>query len=272
MKSNFFIVGLLLLSIVLISSIKTDIPNILNINQRFVKIEDNLYVDKYEISIKDYKLFLFDKKQKSEDYSNLIYDSTKWTCGIINYPDLQDYYFNHSAYINYPIVSISYDAAQEFCEWLSVKYNSNLEKKYNKVVFRLPSEEEFIKVASSGFDLKKTLYPWGKNKLIDSKNKKLCNFWRLNQDEIDYNGKVFNYDNIINHFDNEIEIINSYSPNKYGVFNIVGNVSEMLQEKNYAMGGDFLSTGYNVRITSKKEFKNYDVSVGFRVYMEIIEY
>ncbi len=272
MRSKLFIVGLLLLTIVVISFYKTDIPNVLNVNQRFVKIQDNLYVDKYEISIKDYKLFLVDKKQKSEDYSNLIYDSTKWTSSIVNYPDLQDYYFNHNAYINYPIVSISYDAAQEFCDWLSVKYNSSLKKKYKKVIFRLPTEDEFVKVAGSGFDIKKILYPWGSNKLIDSENKKLCNFWRLNQDEIDYNGKAFNYDNIINHFDNDIEIINSYKPNKYGVFNIVGNVSEMVQEKNHAMGGDYLSTGYNVRITSKKEFKESDISVGFRVYLEILEY
>ena len=272
MKSTFFIVSLLLLTIVLVSTNKTDFPNIINVNQRFVKIENNLYVDKYEISVKDYKLFLFDKKQKSADYSNIIYDSTKWTSGIVNYPALQDTYFNHNAYINHPIVSISYNAAIEFCDWLSVKYNSNTARKYKKVVFRLPTEQEFIKAAASSFDTKKIFYPWGSNNLIDSKNQKLCNFWRLNQDEIDYNGKTFNYDNIINDFDNEIEIVNSYSPNKYGVFNIVGNASEMIQEKNIAMGGDYLSTGYNVKVISKKEFKGNDVSVGFRVYMEIIEY
>lgn len=272
MKTKFLTMSLSLLTIILTSFNKTDIPTILNVNQRFVKIESNLYVDRFEVSIKDYKLFLFDKKQKGEDYSTLIYDSTKWTSGIVNYQALQNSYFNHNAYINYPIVSISYDAALEFCDWLTVKYNLNTERKYKKVVFRLPTEREFIKVAGSGFDTKKIFYPWGSNNLIDSKNQKLCNFWRLNQDEIDYNGETFNYDNIINNFDNDIEITNSYSPNKYGVFNIVGNVSEMIKKKGIAMGGDFLSTGYNVRITSKKEFKGSDISVGFRVYMQILEY
>ena len=46
----------------------------------------------------------------------------------------------------------------------------------------------------------------------------------------------------------------------------------MIQKKGVAMGGDFLSTGHNVRITSKKEFKGRNISVGFRVYMEIIEH
>ncbi len=272
MKSKILILGLSLLTIIILSSSKTDIANILNVKQRFVKIEDNIYVDKFEISVKDYKLFLNDKKQKGEDCTNLIYDSTKWTSGIVNFPALQDLYFNHNSYNNYPVVSISYESAVEFCEWLSVKYNSAAGKEYKKIIFRLPTEEEFIKVAGSGFDTEKIFYPWGINTLIDSKNQKLCNFWRLNQEDITYDGRTFKYDNIINNIDNSIEIVNSYSPNKYGVFNIVGNVSEMIQEKNNAMGGDYLSTGYNVRITSKKEFKDSDIAVGFRVYMEIIEF
>ena len=109
MKAKILILSLL--TIVLLSSNKIDIATILNANERFVKIENNLYVDKYEVSVKDYKLFLFDKKQKGKDYSNLIYDSTKWTSGVVNYPELQDNYFNNNAYNNYPIVSISYDAA-----------------------------------------------------------------------------------------------------------------------------------------------------------------
>jgi len=271
MKSKTFIVSLSLLTVILISAFKTDIPNILNVSQRFVKIENNLYADKYETSINDYKLFLFDMKKNGKDYSNLTYDSTKWTSGIVNYQALQDYYFNDNAYINYPVVSISYDAALEFCNWLTKKYNSDSKKKYKKVVFRLPTEKEFIKAASSGSDTKKTLYPWG-NTLMDSKHQKRCNFGILHQEDISYDGKTFKYNHPANSFDNSVEGINSYSPNKYGVYNIVGNVSEMIQAKNYAMGGDFLSTGYDVRITSKKEFKDKDIFVGFRVYMEILEY
>jgi hypothetical protein len=46
----------------------------------------------------------------------------------------------------------------------------------------------------------------------------------------------------------------------------------MIQENHIAMGGDWKSTGYNVKITSKKQYQNSDVTVGFRVYMEIIEF
>ena len=46
----------------------------------------------------------------------------------------------------------------------------------------------------------------------------------------------------------------------------------MIQEEGIAMGGDFFSTGYNVRITSKSRYeKGGSARVGFRVYMEIIE-
>jgi len=66
------------------------------------------------------------------------------------------------------------------------------------------------------------------------------------------------------------EPVYNYQPNPYGIFNIVGNVSEMIQENDNAMGGDFLSSGYNVRIKSKKKFTEPKCNVGFRVYMEIL--
>lgn len=38
------------------------------------------------------------------------------------------------------------------------------------------------------------------------------------------------------------------------------------------MGGDCYSTGYNVRFNSKQKYDTYSPLVGFRVYMEIIEF
>lgn len=271
MKTKIRIISLLLITIIFLSSKEVEIPNVLNTNKRFVKIEDNLFVDKYEVCIKDYKFFLANKKLEEKDISNLIYDSTKWTSGTLSYSHMEHYYFNLKSFENHPIVAISYDAVLEFCNWLSEKYNSDSERKFKKVIFRLPTEKEFIKVAISDFEKNKIFYPWGYNSLIDSKNQNLCNFARLSQKDIDFDGKSFTYKSIID-FENDIETVNSYRPNKLGVFNIVGNASEMIQDKGYAMGGDFLSTGYNVRVTSKKKFKDKDITVGFRVYMEIIEF
>ena len=51
-----------------------------------------------------------------------------------------------------------------------------------------------------------------------------------------------------------------------------GNVAEMIDKEHIAMGGDCYSTGYNVRFNSKQKYDTYSPLVGFRVYMEIIEF
>ena len=69
----------------------------------------------------------------------------------------------------------------------------------------------------------------------------------------------------------DIGHVASYPPNPYGLHNIVGNVSEMIQEEGVAMGGDWMTTGY--KITTKKKYEKGGAAwIGFRVYMEIIEF
>jgi formylglycine-generating enzyme required for sulfatase activity len=95
------------------------------------------------------------------------------------------------------------------------------------------------------------------------------------QEYLDYNDsthRLEHHDYFLFGCNNTVHVA-SYEPNPYGLYNMVGNLSDMIQEEGIAMGGDWLSTGYNVRITSKKKYENGGaVTVGFRVYMEIVEY
>jgi formylglycine-generating enzyme required for sulfatase activity len=284
MKYLSLFIALLLLGIVLgASSSKKSLPAVLDFDKRFVKVDDNFYVDKYEVSVEDYQIFLNDKKGKGEDCTLLMYDSTQWRRRFSWNSPMMDFYFNSEAYRSYPVVCITYTAANEFCKWLTEKYHSNPNRKYKQVKFRLPTEQEFIKAAISNYDHTKIFYPWGNNGLYE-KGEKRCNFFEMRQEDLDFKQqedldlkygyaivKYHNIQNIITFFNFEIEPVTSYKPNPYGVFNIVGNVSEMIQEEHIAMGGDWMSTGYNVKITSKKQYENSDATVGFRVYMEIIE-
>jgi formylglycine-generating enzyme required for sulfatase activity len=268
---TFFFTAVLLIAILLCGfSTKQDIPVIINYNQRFVKVDDNFFVDKYEVTIKDYQLFLKERKEKGLDNSLVIYDSAQWGFEA-GFSANEGYFFNYETQSDYPIVCISHNAAKEFCDWVTEKYNANPGREYKKVIFRLPTEEEFVKVASSNYDPQKIFYPWGNNLLFDPHKTKLCNFFMLNQEDLDYNNGKLEYHNILNSFNNGIELVGNYAPNPLGVYDIVGNVSEMTQENHIAMGGDWKSSGFNVKITSKKEYDKADVSVGFRVYMEIIE-
>lgn len=238
-------------------------------NKRFVKIDEKLYVDKFEVTVHDYFTFLDEVKKNGRDISILMYDSTSWRHIINNKSMVEDSYFNKSIYFFYPIIGISNFAAQEFCKWLTEKYNADPNRKFYKVVFRLPTEQEFIKVAISIYDTTKSLYPWGYQSLYNRKIKKNCNFLEIDQTKIDLTEKGWHIQELNIH--PMPESVNSYKPNPYGIYNIVGNVSEMIQEDHYAMGGDYLSSGYNVRINSKKYFREQISTIGFRVYMEILD-
>jgi formylglycine-generating enzyme len=237
-------------------------------NKRFVKVDEKLYVDKFEVTVHDYVTFLDEVKKSGRDNSILMYDSDCWRQNSSFSEAILEYYFNYSSYNNYPIVGISHFAAQEFCKWLTEKYNADPNRKFKKVVFRLPTEQEFIKVARSTFDTI-IFYPWGYPSLYNSKREKCCNFLEIDQINIDLKENGFEIKEY-NNFSSMTEPVYSYLPNPYGIYNIVGNVSEMIQEDHYAMGGDYLSTGYNVRIKSKKKYAEPTSSIGFRVYMEIL--
>jgi formylglycine-generating enzyme required for sulfatase activity len=276
-KKLIFNVLLLLLVVVLCGASKKpeEIPYIVDFNKRFVPVEKNLYADKYEATTKDFQLFLKEKREAGVDCSLLIYDSTLWRGRHIYNEPYVNYYFSHSAFRHFPIVCVSHYAVNEFCKWLTEKYENSPQKKYKKVVFRLPTETEYRKAAYSVYDSTKIVYPWGHNGLY-SKNQQLCNFLELQQEKLNFNDSTYKIEYrgyVLFESSPAPALVYEYTPNPYGLYNIVGNVSEMIQEEGIAMGGDWFSAGYDVRIYSKKRYENKGTPyVGFRVYMEIIEF
>lgn len=69
--------------------------------------------------------------------------------------------------------------------------------------------------------------------------------------------------------------VESYFPNGYGLYNMAGNVSEMLAEKGRTKGGNWNSPGYYLRIDAPDEFGGQLMEpspyVGFRVFAQLIE-
>ena len=56
-----------------------------------------------------------------------------------------------------------------------------------------------------------------------------------------------------------------------GLYDAVGNVAEMIDEKGKACGGSWNDPSEKSTIHSVKEFNGADETVGFRVFMEVIE-
>ena len=65
--------------------------------------------------------------------------------------------------------------------------------------------------------------------------------------------------------------VGTYFPNKIGLFDVIGNIAEMTDEPGIAMGGSWNHTPEESTISSMYNYKGHDISVGFRLFMEVIE-
>ncbi len=166
---------------------------------------------------------------------------------------------------NAPVQNISHAAAQQYCEWITRVYNCNTgKKKFKKVLFRLPTQEEWTLAAAGG--KKQVPYPWGGYYLRNSKGCYLCN---LNATEpcgdcpegkgADNDGGFFTVP------------VTSYFPNDFGLYCVSGNVAEMLQQEGITMGGSWKDIGYKCQISVTDQYTESGPTIGFRVFMEVIE-
>ena len=62
-----------------------------------------------------------------------------------------------------------------------------------------------------------------------------------------------------------------YAPNAFGVYDMCGNVAEMIVDEGKAVGGSFDSSGYDVRVESMEEYQDVSPLVGFRPILIIKE-
>lgn len=233
---------------------------------------DAFVMQKTEVSNKDYRAFLNDLKEKGDmgKLSVAQIDSVKWRVPGMHNEPFVEYYHKHPAYDNYPVVNVSREAAELYCEWLSNVW----EKEHGqKVIFRLPSEYEWAYAAKGGVS---NIFPWDDPYVRNEKGEFRANFRVIYQSELKLdNGKV-----TIAGIDSAGEAIqgqqeratitapvDSYWPNSYGLYNMAGNVAELTSD-GAIKGGSWLSTGYYLRIEAESEYSEDDVPspfVGFRV-------
>jgi formylglycine-generating enzyme required for sulfatase activity len=62
-----------------------------------------------------------------------------------------------------------------------------------------------------------------------------------------------------------------YFPNGMGLYDVVGNVAEMTDEKGKACGGSWNHPPEESTIKSINVYKGPDAAIGFRILMEVIE-
>ncbi|NVK64771.1 MAG: SUMF1/EgtB/PvdO family nonheme iron enzyme [Flavobacteriales bacterium] len=230
------------------------------------------YMSATEITNLQYAEFLYDllRKGEKDKYEIAKVDTNGWNSFVENasFEPMATHYHKHPAYHNYPVVNVSKEGAELFCEWLTEKYDS-LSNGEMKLKFRLPYRSEWIRAANGG--MTGATYSWGGPYLRNAKGCMLANFLSIGSENItrdEQTGQLRITHDIMSMQDDGAMCTasaKSYSPNDFGLYNMNGNVSELIADGNYAVGGDWYSPGYDIRNESIKEFKGPNPTVGFRV-------
>ncbi len=202
-------------------------------------------------------------------------DTLAWTGdNLFNDPYVK-YYFRHPAYQNYPVVGISYQQALGYCTYLKEKISENYPDYQLEV--RLPTKEEWIRAARGDTYF---FYPWDLFSLLDKDGNQMCNYKIIGEERIHYDRESKSYivlmgnAGIIDHMNNAGDItvaVNSYKPNEFGLYNVCGNVAEMLMEEGIAVGGSWRCPGWDVRVESAFSYKKADIDIGFRPVVSFIK-
>jgi len=296
--------------------------NIRDVDKALRSIRGNLYAMEAEVTNIQYNLFLASLEEdnqmalrKKSDYDLSGYDKAtqeffkKYVSQFRERGEFKDSVkvprIGPRDWSDYPAVNISHESAQQYCTWLTEKYNTYTgKKKYKKVKFRLPTLQEW-QIAALGYDKfqtwnlednmvdvivsgdsmsmapkrgmhksipvgKDVLYPWYGSYYYrrNPRNHLGCflgNF-KVAFVEVPCPAKNPGYDGW-----SMMGLTASYFPNDIGLYDVVGNVAEMIDENGKACGGSWDDVPSESTIQSVKKYSRPDATIGFRVFMEVVE-
>lgn len=160
---------------------------------------------------------------------NIYPDTTVWINDFnnaYNEPYMR-MYFSHAGYNDYPVVGVTWEQATAFCNWRTMFFKMGQGKNPREIEdFRLPTEAEWEFAARNGRT--ENVYPWDVNSTMDDKDCFMANF----------KPGEGNYTNDGNLIPSRVA---SYTPNKYGVFDLAGNVSEWTSTAYNELGNKLMS-------------------------------
>jgi len=222
----------------------------------------------HEVTNGEYREFLHYLKieNRLEDLVVATPDTNAWNFseGVYLEP-MAEYYFSHPAYGDYPVVNITAKGAALYCAWQT----EQLRKIHgDKITVKLPTSPQWIYAASGG--LERNQYSWSGMGLRDEKGNFRANYYTVGEESITRaeDGK-FTVSPETSHsliIDGNFYMAQaiSYKPNGYELYNMCGNVAELVGDGSTAKGGDWYSPGYDIRIHSSKKVDKAVPFVGFR--------
>lgn len=123
-------------------------------------------------------------------------------------------YFNHGGYNDYPVVGVSWDQANAFCNWRTDFLKRSLGKEGVRIEpYRLPTESEWEYAARAGNSNNK--YPWeGDLPLTDDSRGCFYANFKPGDGNYSQDGQLIT------------SKVGTYAPNDFGLYDMAGNVSE----------------------------------------------
>lgn len=239
------------------------------------KMEYNLpafYMLETEVTNKAYNLFLNDLKAQGriDDYEKACFRSENWYTPNHHNEAARCYYDSFPAYELYPAVNVPYEGAVLFCQWLTEKVG-NPEWEYV-----LPSQLDWTWAASGG--MTRAAYSMGEPFLTARDGTPYYHYLHIDDAWIARTDSGFQ---VVNNHSGTMrtDFIGSDIPfpakslraNGYGLYNMCGNVAEMVSNPNLAVGGSWLDPGYDIRIYSIKNYTQPSPQIGFRVIARKVE-
>jgi len=205
-------------------------------------------------------------------------DTARWRTEFSYGEPLVELYHMHPAYDEYPVVNVPYEGAIMYCDWLEKKLNYNNQTSY---VYRvnLPTRNEWVAAAKGGLEL--SPYPWGGPYLKNLEGCTLANFDFIGSESIRYNDSTEQYEVMPVIGGSNIKTkgcdwasdmtapVESYFPNDFNLYNMSGNVAEMVLEEGMACGGGWRSPGFDIRCVSTMRYVKPQPDVGFRPVIKL---
>jgi len=252
----------------LFTNVQAGVMKINNLNP----IKDSLpefFIAATEVTNFQWKEFLMYLKQEGrmEEYRDNILDTTVWRHLLAYNEPFVDYYYQHKAYSEYPAVGMTLKQAQAYANWLTEIYA--LKNQSVKIIFSVPTKKQWIRAARGEWQ---THYPWDGKYMRNSKGAYLSNFKNYDAANIHYNTEINKYEVMSMSQCMEGTITapaESYYPNKFGIYNMSGNVAELVSDDTVAMGGSWNDTGYDVRVESEQPATQPKSTIGFRMVATI---
>ncbi len=235
---------------------KEDFPDV-----DYVEVMDSLFISREEavdgvptfnVKLLNYRYTWFDKNKaakkggKIKDFMkneilNVYPDTAVWVKDFnysYNDPMHQDYFY-HQSYGDYPVVGVSWEQANAFCNWRTRKKNDYLKSRKNRISvpdFRLPTEAEWEYAARGGLEF--ATYPWGSGGTQSDRGCFLANFKPV-RGNYAADGALYTME------------AKSYSANDYGLYNMAGNVSEWTNTA-YNLSSYYIASTMNPNVENRK--------------------